>query len=59
MTIVARRGFAVIGADDARWLRAWFWSNHMTHAFSGDLIVLTENGWVDLMTSWGGYEPKL
>jgi hypothetical protein len=57
MTIVARRGFAVISASDAKWLPAWLYSNHLVDAFSGDVIVVTEHGWVDFTTGWGGHEP--
>jgi hypothetical protein len=59
MTIVARRGFAVVGPDEAAWLIAWRYSNHTTHAYSGDLILITEHGWTDFMTGWGGSRPHL
>ena len=59
ITIVARRGLTVLGRKEAEWLYAWRYSNHLTGAFSGDLILVTEHGWVDFVTHQGGYEPRL
>jgi hypothetical protein len=59
MTIVARRGFAVLGRREAEWLMAWRYSNHLLAAFTGDLILVTEHGWTDFMTGMGGPEPRL
>lgn len=59
MTIVARRGYAVFGADEGRWMWAWLHSNHLTDAFSGDIIVVTEHGWTHQSTGWGGHEPRV
>jgi hypothetical protein len=59
MTIVARRGLAVWGTTEKEWLIAWRYSNHLTNAFSGDLILVTEHGWTDFMSRLGGLEPRL
>jgi hypothetical protein len=59
MTIVARRGYAVFGPYEGVWLSAWLYSNHLTGAFSGELIVVTEHGWADWSTGWGGHEPRI
>jgi hypothetical protein len=59
VTLVVRRGLAVIGPAEAEWMVAWHYSNHLMHAFSADLILVTEHGWADFMTGWGGYEPSL
>jgi hypothetical protein len=59
MTIVARRGLAVMGAAEAAWLMAWRYSHHGANAFSGGLILVTEHGWTDFMTRLGGPEPRL
>jgi hypothetical protein len=59
MTIVARHGWCVIGAGEAEWLNAWFFSNHLCHTFSTELILVTEHGWTDFTTGLGGDEPRL
>jgi hypothetical protein len=59
MTIVARRGYTVFGPDEGHWLSAWLFSNHLTGAFSGELIVVTEHGWADMATGWGGHQPRI
>jgi len=59
MTILARRGLAIIGPLERKWLAAWRYSNHLMHTYSGELIVLTEHGWVEFVGDRGGYEPRL
>lgn len=59
MTIVARQGYCVIGAGEAEWLEAWLFSNHLCHAFSGELILVTEYGWTEFSSGRGGEEPCL
>jgi hypothetical protein len=59
MTIVARRGLTVMGGAEAHWLTAWRYSNHLTNAYAGGLILVTEHGWTDFMTRSGGHEPRL
>jgi diadenosine tetraphosphatase ApaH/serine/threonine PP2A family protein phosphatase len=59
MTVGARRGLAVFGPEEGRWLTAWLFSNHLTGAFSGDFVLVTEHGWADQYTGWGGRQPCL
>jgi hypothetical protein len=59
VTVVARGGFAVFGSSEAEWMIAWHYSNHQTNAYSADLILVTEHGWTDFMSGWGGHEPSL
>jgi hypothetical protein len=59
MTVVPRPGFAIVGEDEGRWLSAWLYSNHGTNAFTSDLAVVTEHGWVEFMSECGGREPRL
>ena len=59
MTIVARRGWCIIGAGEGEWLRAWLFSNHLCHTFGAELIVVTEHGWTDFSTGLGADEPRL
>jgi hypothetical protein len=59
MTIAFRRGLTVFGADEALWLDAWMFSNHLMCAFSGGMILVTEHGWADFMTELGGATPAL
>lgn len=57
--VVVRRGRCVFGPDEGAWLNAWKFSNHLTNAFTGGLILVTEHGWADLMTDTAGHTPAL
>ncbi len=59
MTISARRGLAVFGPAEAACMSAWRYCEHLVDAFVGDLTVVTEHGWADFMSGWGGREPRL
>ena len=59
MTILARRGPAVIGAREDEWALAWRYSNHLTDAYTGDLMLVTEHGWTDWLTGLSGATPQL
>jgi hypothetical protein len=59
MTIIARRGMAVFGRREQPWLLGWRYSNHLADVFDSDVILMTEHGWCDLMTDWGGHQPRL
>jgi hypothetical protein len=59
VTLVARSGWCLVGRADAKWMIAWMYSNHLMHTFASELIVVTEHGWTDFTTGWGGYEPRL
>lgn len=58
MTVVARRGLAVFGPNEARLLSAWLYAN-VFGTFKGGLMVVTPGGWVDFDTLWGGDSPRL
>jgi hypothetical protein len=38
---------------------AWRYSNHLTNAFDGRMILVTEHGWTDFMTDTAGYSPAM
>lgn len=59
LTISARRGPAIIGPAEAAYLTAWRYWNHPVDAYVGELMVVTEHGWADFMSGWGGREPRL
>jgi hypothetical protein len=58
-TVVFRRGLTVFGAEEALWLDAWMFSNHLMCAFSGGMILVTEHGWADFMSDLGASTPAL
>jgi hypothetical protein len=59
VTFIARRGFNVCTAIEATWMLGWRYSNHLTDAFVGDTIVVTEHGWASIETHAGGPHPCL
>jgi hypothetical protein len=59
VTIIVRPGFAVIGRTERNWYLGWRYSNHLQPTFSGDLIVVTDHGWVDMATRWAGHNPRM
>jgi hypothetical protein len=59
VTVVVRPGYCVFGPNEGNWLSAWKYSNHMTNAFNGGLILVTEHGWSDFMTHAAGLSPAL
>ena len=59
MTISARRGLAVFGPAEAACMSTWRQCGHLVDAFVGDLLLVTEHGWTDFMSGWGGREPWL
>jgi hypothetical protein len=59
VTVLARRGYAVLGRSEGEWAIAWHYSNHLVHAYCADLILVTEHGWIDFMSGWGDREPSL
>ncbi|HET6560280.1 MAG TPA: hypothetical protein VFG72_00245 [Marmoricola sp.] len=58
MTVRVRRGLAVIDGGDAAVLSGWRYANHFMPMFSSDLMVVTEHGWTDLGTGFGGRFPR-
>ncbi len=59
VTVVVRSGFTVFGRREMGWMSGWRYSNHSRPAFTGDLILVTEHGWLDGVTGWGGHEPRM
>jgi hypothetical protein len=47
MTVLVRRGPCIIGPGEAGWLMAWRYANHMKSLYSGEIILVTEPGWID------------
>lgn len=59
VTIIARRGFTTWSRVEKAWAIAWHYSNHVTDAFHGDDLLVTEHGWASLDTRAGGHHPCL
>ncbi len=57
--VVVRRGLCVFGANEGHWSNAWRYVNHLRRLYSGDLVLVTEHGWLDLMTQLAGHSPAL
>lgn len=58
-TVLVRRGPCIIGRGEAGWLKAWRYANHMKSLYSGEIILVTEHGWIDWMTQFADYTPAL
>lgn len=58
-TVIVRSGLCVFGPTEGLWLSAWKYSNHMTNAFGGRAMLVTEHGWYDFMTDTAGHSPAL
>jgi hypothetical protein len=59
VTVLVRPGLTVLGRHESQWLLGWRYSNHLKGAFDGDLMLVTEHGWVHFPTSWGDDEPRM
>ncbi len=59
VTIVVRPGFTVLGPNEGVWFRGWRYANHGESAYTGELVLVTEHGWVDFMTDACGHEPRM
>jgi hypothetical protein len=59
VTVIARPGLCVFGENEANWFSAWRYSNHLTNAYSGSLILVTEHGWSDFMSDTAGLSPAM
>jgi hypothetical protein len=58
-TIVVRPGYTLFGPNEGVWCKGWRYSNHFANAYTGDLILVTEHGWLDLMTRAAGHHPRM
>jgi len=59
VTIIGRSGFNVWTSIESTWAMGWRYSNHLTGAFDGEIVVVTEHGWAALFTEVGGGQPAL
>jgi hypothetical protein len=59
VVVVVRRGLCVMGPNEGMWCKAWRYINHHRALHIGDLILVTEHGWVDFMTHLGEVTPAL
>lgn len=59
VTVVVRPGRCVLGPNELVWFRGWRYANHMEAVFDGDLVLVTEHGWLDFMTNEAGFVPAM
>lgn len=59
LTIVVRRGYALISRNEVNWLSAWRYSNHNCAALDGHLVTVTEHGWHEWYSDDAGHTPAL
>ena len=59
VTVIVRSGRCVIGPNEGVWLRGWRYANHHAPLYDSYIILVTEHGWTDLMTTWACREPAL
>jgi hypothetical protein len=59
ITVIVRPGLATAGRHEAAWKVAWSNSNHLRPAFTGNLVVVTEHGWYDELSSVGAGVPRM
>ena len=57
--VVVRRGLCVFGPYEKQWHLAWRYVNHLQRMYDGDVILVTEHGWVDFMTHAADATPAL
>jgi len=59
VTVVVRPGRCVLGPNELVWSNGWRYANHLEAVFDGGLILVTEHGWLDLMTQEAGFAPTM
>lgn len=59
VTVVVRQGFTVMTRNEAQWLRAWRYSNHLIGVFDGYLVLVTEHGWLEPFSQTGAAHPRM
>lgn len=57
--VVIRRGLCVLGPNEGEWCRAWRYVNHFKSLFNGNLILVTEHGWIDQLSNRADRSPAL
>jgi hypothetical protein len=55
--VVVRPGLCVFGPNEAVWFRAERYANFMASLWSVTDMLVTEHGWLDLMTNEAGTSP--
>ena len=56
---IVRPGLCVLGANEGRWCNAWRYVNHLRRLYDGNLLLVTEHGWHDLLSDCAGSTPAL
>ena len=59
VTVIVRPGRCVLGPNELVWSMGWRYANHFEAAFDGDLILVTEHGWLDMVTHEAGHQPAM
>jgi hypothetical protein len=59
VTVIGRTGFNVWSSVESTWAMGWRYSNHLTGASDGEIVVVTEHGWAAMFTHEGGGTPAL
>ncbi len=59
MTVVVRPGRTVFGPNESVWFSGWRYSNHFEAISTGDVMLVTEHGWLDFMTREAGHVPRM
>lgn len=59
VTVIVRAGRCIFGPNEGVWLAGWRYSNHLAPIYDSDLVLVTEHGWTDLMSTWAGRHPAM
>lgn len=59
VTVIVRPRFTVFGPNEGVWCTSWRRANHGASAYTGELILVTEHGWLDFMSEACGHEPRM
>jgi hypothetical protein len=59
MLVLVRPGLCVFGPNEAQWLLADRYLNHLRPLYTGDCVLVTEHGWVDWATYLAGRTPAM
>ncbi|MCU1538039.1 MAG: hypothetical protein JWP82_2390 [Humibacillus sp.] len=57
--VVVRPGWCVFGPNEMQWCLASRYLNPLASIYTGDVVLVTEHGWLDLMTHFAGPEPAM
>lgn len=59
VTVIVRAGRCVFGPNEGVWLSGWRYANHLAPIYASNLLLVTEHGWADLMSTWAGRHPAM